>query len=67
MSKGQVDTDIVISAVEPFVKLLSLARDVRVQKALKEFFIHLMKQTDVGIESEEKFQAWKAVSTIRLN
>lgn len=48
--------------MEPFVKLLCTTKDVRIIKALKGFFEHLMKQTDIGIEFEEKFKSWKEVT-----
>lgn len=64
MSKGELTDSAIVAILKPFVNASAITRDGRVRLQLRMFFENIIKQTDVALQYEEKFQAWKEV---RLN
>ncbi|KAK9884181.1 hypothetical protein WA026_005135 [Henosepilachna vigintioctopunctata] len=60
VTEGNLKPDLLNSFLTPFVKCLATSDDTRIIKHLQKFvFIHLMSQTNVGLEYQEKYNAWK--------
>ncbi|KAL0273457.1 UNVERIFIED_CONTAM: hypothetical protein PYX00_006113 [Menopon gallinae] len=59
VSGGKLKNETTMIFFEIFIKLAGLSYDSRLHEVITEFFNHLIRQTDLGIEYEEKFQAWK--------
>lgn len=49
--------------VKPFIEKLAFSDDIRqILHVKKCIFVYLIRQTDLGIEYQEKYNAWKSVS-----
>ncbi|GJQ85946.1 Nnp-1 [Trypoxylus dichotomus] len=60
ISEGKLRPNLLTEFVSPFIKQLALLDDCRQIKCIeKSIFHHLMEQSDLGLEYEEKFKAWK--------
>lgn len=60
VSEGNIKPGLVTFFIKPFAQILAISEDKRrTNHLVKNIFQYLMKQSDLGIEYEEKFQAWK--------
>ncbi|KAK4877844.1 hypothetical protein RN001_010350 [Aquatica leii] len=60
MSKGKISTSLFTEFLKPFIRYLSTSDDdCQIKHTIKSVFHHLMQQSDVGIEHEARFTAWK--------
>lgn len=59
VSNGELPPQSMTLFVEPFIKQLAFATDFRIINHInKHVFIYLMRQSDLGLEYNEKYQAW---------
>lgn len=60
VSKGRITEQQVLEFVRPFANHLAFNKEDRINVHIKtHIFRYLMKQSDVGIEYEERFNAWR--------
>ncbi|KAF5284637.1 hypothetical protein FQR65_LT13468 [Abscondita terminalis] len=60
VSKGKISPYLVTQMLKPFIHYMSEIDDDRqIKHALKCMFYHLMQQSDVGLEHDARFNAWK--------
>uniref|UniRef100_A0A0V0G569 Putative nucleolar protein n=1 Tax=Triatoma dimidiata TaxID=72491 RepID=A0A0V0G569_TRIDM len=60
ITKGKLDEDILLELIKPFGEIMSTSSDVRLIKHIEEFiYLHLLKQSDLGIKHQIKFNAWR--------
>ncbi|XP_069691142.1 ribosomal RNA processing protein 1 homolog A isoform X2 [Periplaneta americana] len=60
VGRGQLPTEVVTRFLQPFILYLIEQSDGRMKRKVKnDVFYYLMKQSDVAVEFEEKFTAWK--------
>ncbi|XP_073972907.1 ribosomal RNA processing protein 1 homolog Nnp-1 [Rhodnius prolixus] len=60
VTKGKLDEDILLEFIKPFGEIMSTSSDVRLIKHIEEFiYMHLLKQSDLGIKHQIKFKAWR--------
>ncbi|XP_044763164.1 ribosomal RNA processing protein 1 homolog [Coccinella septempunctata] len=60
VSEGHLKHHLVAEFLVPFIKTLTSSDDPRRIKQIRKFiFIHLMFQSDVGLEYQERYDAWK--------
>ncbi|KRT79421.1 hypothetical protein AMK59_6968, partial [Oryctes borbonicus] len=60
ISEGKLKSNLLTEFINPFIKQLALLDDCRQIKCIeKNIFHYLMEQSDLGLEYEEKFNAWK--------
>lgn len=63
VSEGNIQDHTVSSFIKPFVQHIALTKDNRqLDHTRKHVFHHLLKQSEAGIEYEEKYNAWRNVS-----
>lgn len=61
VAKGELPQAAIVAFIAPFARTAATTNDGRVRLQLSAFFQHLVKQTDVALKYEEKFQAWRQV------
>ncbi|XP_045465597.1 ribosomal RNA processing protein 1 homolog [Harmonia axyridis] len=60
ISEGNLNPHLLNEFLVPFMKTLAVTDDYRKIKQIRKFiFIHLMSQSDVGLEYQERYNAWK--------
>lgn len=63
ITKGNIPSDHVVDFIRPFIKKLVVTSDGREIAHIKKFiFIHLIQQSDMGLEYQAKYEAWKKVN-----
>lgn len=59
VSNGDLPPQRMTLFVEPFIKQLAFTNDYRIMNHIcKHVFIYLMRQSDLGLEYDEKYKAW---------
>lgn len=62
VSKGKLHPSLMTTFLVPFVRYLAVAKDNRQISHIRKFVFHyLLRQSDAGLEFEERFEAWKKV------
>ncbi|EFA04899.2 ribosomal RNA processing protein 1 homolog [Tribolium castaneum] len=62
VSEGQLPPQLMTELLAPFVRQLSFSDDARVIDHIrKHIFIYLIRQSDLGLEYDEKYKAWRAL------
>lgn len=57
-----LSADAVLTLISPFGKYMASTKDGRIISHItRHVFLHLIHQSDAGIEYEAKFNAWKQV------
>ncbi|XP_031843387.2 ribosomal RNA processing protein 1 homolog Nnp-1 isoform X1 [Nomia melanderi] len=60
ISSGNVPEDVVTELVKPFITYFIIMDDERqIRHVMRHIFRYLIFQSDVGMDYQEKFQAWK--------
>lgn len=60
MGNGNINPDRVIDFLRPFILKMSTSNDGREIARIRKFiFTDLIRQTDLGMEYQEKYDAWK--------
>ncbi|XP_077293346.1 ribosomal RNA processing protein 1 homolog Nnp-1 isoform X2 [Arctopsyche grandis] len=60
VSEGEISSQVVTRLIKPFAIYLCRGKEARLSSAImKNIFINLIRQTDVGIEYSEKELAWR--------
>uniref|UniRef100_A0A069DVQ4 Hipothetical protein n=1 Tax=Panstrongylus megistus TaxID=65343 RepID=A0A069DVQ4_9HEMI len=60
ITKGKLDEDILLELIKLFGEIMSTSSDIRLIKHIEEFiYLHLLKQSDLGIKHQIKFNAWR--------
>lgn len=63
ISGGDISSKAVVALAKPFAEFLSYGEETRLASSItRNVFIYLFRQTDVGMEYQERLQAWKSVS-----
>ncbi|KAJ8917387.1 hypothetical protein NQ315_002411 [Exocentrus adspersus] len=60
VTKGNIPSERIIDFIRPFIKKLVVTTDGREMSHVRKFiFNYLMKQSDLGLEYQVKYDAWK--------
>lgn len=67
MSEGDIHDHTISLLIKPFIQFVVLSKDNRlIDHAEKHIFQHMLKQSEAGIEHEERYNVWKNVRIIHV-
>lgn len=67
VGQGELSCDTILQFVTVFAKFMASLKDSRLISQITRYvFLHLIRQTELGIEHQMKFSAWKEVSFMHL-
>lgn len=62
MTEGHIHSDNVIELLRPFIRQLATSEDGRQAGHIRKFiFTYLIRQSDLGLDYQAKYEAWKKV------
>lgn len=68
ITNGNIHSARLVDFLQPFIKKLVVSNDGREIAHIKKFiFTHLIKQSDLGLEYQAKYDAWRQVSRFEKN
>lgn len=63
LAKAGGGENVILHVIKPWAKLIGMHHDKRIrQHVVDRVFHHLIRQSNLGIQFQDKFDAWKEVS-----
>lgn len=67
VGQGELSSSTILQFVTIFAQFMASLKDSRLISQITRYvFLHLIRQTELGIEHQMKFSAWKEVRSICL-